>query len=98
MRIYVTALAQGTQLAGDFTYTVDDCTASYRVRALYPMVSCATQPDDAGVVHADPTLCDPNAEPDAMRPVGSEFLPNESVTCDPTLLLCVLAGDPPSLR
>ena len=98
VRLYVTPTAPGTQLVGDLTYTVDDCTATYHVQALYPAVPCATQLDDAGTMGPDETLCDPNPAPDKGRPVGSGIGPDLKVVCDPTLLLCVLAGDPPSLK
>jgi hypothetical protein len=98
VRVYVTAAAQGTELVGELTYTVDGCTATYHVQALYPSVSCAVPLDDAGTMGPDPTLCDPNAAPDKGRPVGSGILPDVDVVCDPTLLLCVLARDPPSLH
>jgi len=98
VRLYVTHATQGAQLVGDLTYTVDDCTAKYHVQALFPSVSCAVEVDDAGTMGPDVSLCDPNAAPEKGRPVGSGIGPDLKVVCDPTLLLCVLAGDPPSLR
>jgi hypothetical protein len=98
VRVYATTTAQGTELVGELTYAVDNCTATYHVQALYPKVPCALL-DDAGTpVGPDPTACDPYANPNAGRATGSGILPDVKVVCDPALLLCVLAGDPPSLR
>jgi hypothetical protein len=44
-RFVVSADAQGTQFEADLEYTQDDCTATYHVVGLYPVVACAT--DDA---------------------------------------------------
>ncbi|MET0390847.1 MAG: hypothetical protein ABW321_33045, partial [Polyangiales bacterium] len=45
VRVYFTPSAIGTQLEADLEYTQDDCTARYKVSAVYPMVSCgATEP------------------------------------------------------
>lgn len=44
VRVYTTAAAIGTQLSADLTYTKDGCTATYRVAAVYPSVSCEVPP------------------------------------------------------
>jgi hypothetical protein len=57
VRVYVTAAANGTQFSADLKYSVDGCSAQFKVTALYPSVSCAGFPivdmnpatgDDAG--------------------------------------------------
>jgi hypothetical protein len=63
VRVYVTAAANGTQFGADLKYTMDGCSAQYKVVAIYPSVSCAGFPstvlnpatgDDAGSNEADP--------------------------------------------
>jgi hypothetical protein len=65
VRVYYTPAAIGTQLAADLTYRQGDCTARYKVSAVYPMVSCGvpTPLDDAGVSDA--------AAADAAGPDGA---------------------------
>jgi hypothetical protein len=41
VRVYSTVAALGTQLSATLNYTKDGCSAKYRVRAVYPAVSCA---------------------------------------------------------
>jgi hypothetical protein len=43
-------------------------------------------------------LCSPYANPDAGLATGSGINPDYAVVCDPNLLLCVLAKEPPSLN
>jgi hypothetical protein len=74
VRVYVSASDYGTQLAADLVYTLDGCTATYRVRAVYPVVPCGValeppaaepppeEPLDAGADDAG------DAEPDAACP------------------------------
>ncbi len=171
VRVYTTAAAHGTQLAGDLRYTKDGCTATYRVQAVYPAVACgalveppaesdggaaeedaaadegglpdvadggadfdaglggdggldaSTEPeadeggasaddapaeDDAAcsppedepapMVMPDDTACLQTADPAHGRAIGSGISDAFAVRCDPDLLLCVLSGEPPSLR
>jgi hypothetical protein len=91
VKTYVTAANTGVLWGGDLQYTAGACTATYKVVAISPMVSCA---DMAG--KPDPHLC--VAEPDpASGFAGSGLNPDIKVKCDPDLLLCVPAADFPSL-
>lgn len=99
VRLIVTAAYPGTQMVGDLTYTINDCTASYSVIGLWPAVSCAKK-DAEGNAVADPALCDPVADPEAGRATGSGINPDlkERVACDPDTLLCVLTAPPDELK
>ena len=59
VRVYTTASAIGTQLSADLTYTKDGCTATYRVAAVYPSVSCEVPP----AVEETPAEETPTEEP-----------------------------------
>ena len=91
IRLYVTAAYPGTQMVGDLTYTENDCTASYSVTGLWPVVSCRVvevmkDADGNPVCDAtgnpittskmDPALCDPVADPEHGRPTGSGINPD----------------------
>ena len=82
-RSLVTAASTGVVVAGDLDYTLDGCTAKYKVVAIAPKVSCEGMNGQA-----DQTICDtdPNLNPDTK------------VVCEPTTKLCVPAGDFPSLK
>jgi hypothetical protein len=89
VNVYVTAAAQGTQFSADTTYTENGCTASYHVIGMWPAVSCTvTIPDPKdpkGLTPlnqvATPDLCNPCAEPDKQRFVGSGISPDFTTTC-----------------
>lgn len=66
VRVYYTPAAIGTQFEADLTYTQDDCTAKYKVTAVYPMVACGNTP-------APPD----DAEEDASTATGEEEAPAE---------------------
>jgi hypothetical protein len=63
VRVVVSAAVLGTELAADLKYTANGCTATYRVWAVSPAVTCALPPatppppttDDAGTDDATPT-------------------------------------------
>jgi hypothetical protein len=76
----------GTQLIADLEYTADGCTARYEVWAMWPGdLPCA---DKDSSERPDDSLCQ-----------QSESIPSSfAVTCDPSLLRCVPAQRPPSLR
>ena len=52
----------------------------------------------AGPMVPDVTLCSPYPNPAAGMATGSGIDPDYAVTCEPTLMFCVLAKEPPSLR
>jgi hypothetical protein len=78
VRIYYTPSAIGTQFEADLRYTQDDCVATYRVSALYPMVSCAAAPVlDAGVI------ADASATPDAAPDADAALAADGGAPCPP---------------
>ena len=99
-KLYVTTAAPGTQMTADLKVTQDGCTAQYKVVALYPGVSCASEDAD-GNPTIDPKLCEPEADPEKGYAFGSGINPDFPVECDPVLALCVLketsAGQPPAI-
>jgi hypothetical protein len=102
VRIYVTARNNGTQFSGTVKYTQDACTATYKVRGLFPSIECEEQVTDAlgktmGTGKPDDTLCSPCADPSKRRALGSGISPDVATTCDPVTLHCVPANDTPSL-
>jgi hypothetical protein len=84
VRVYVTAAANGTQFSADLKYSLDGCSAQFKVTALYPSVSCAGFPvvdmnpatgDDAGQdsgLFADGGLGGMDAEVDPDATTGED--------------------------
>ncbi|HMJ55635.1 MAG TPA: hypothetical protein VK540_26350 [Polyangiaceae bacterium] len=93
VRFYVTAAQAGVQMIGDLTYTKNGCQAEYKVTALYPSTSCASD-NDSGPKVPDQEKCLPPDLDKGRR--GSAINSDVDTVCDPDLLLCVLARDPPS--
>jgi hypothetical protein len=114
VRVVMTPAAIGTKLEADLEYTVEGCTAEYRVAAVWPAIGCgvpveeAEQPDggsddappgdeDAGADSAD-SGCPPLEEPPPPPELEADdeicetqgAIPDFDVTCDPTILMCVL--------
>ncbi|HYO67996.1 MAG TPA: hypothetical protein VEU33_18155 [Archangium sp.] len=84
VRIVSMPEAPGTQLVADLEYTQNGCTAKYEAWAMWPGdVSC-----DNGQGAPDETRCQ-----NAIS-INSDF----ATKCEPTLLLCVPAKRPPSLK
>ncbi|OJT23883.1 hypothetical protein BO221_18150 [Archangium sp. Cb G35] len=84
LRVYNTPEIPGTLFVADLTYTENGCEAKYKVKGIWPVVSCATnrKPDES--------KCDPNADPSVGRLRGSGINPSFDVKCDPDALICVL--------
>jgi hypothetical protein len=103
VRFYNTPAAPGTQLIADLAYTRTDglpdggtgapCTQQYHAVGLWPLFSCAVDPEDPSK-GTDPTLCSPFADPSKNRPVGSGISPDLATRCDDALQLCVLVNEP----
>ncbi|AKJ06240.1 Putative lipoprotein mlpA precursor [Archangium gephyra] len=86
VRLVALPEAPGTQLLADLEYTADGCTARYEVWAMWPgNIGCA---DEDSPREPDDSLCQQS------RSIPRGF----AVTCDPSLLRCVPAQRPPSLR
>ncbi|PTL78987.1 hypothetical protein [Vitiosangium sp. GDMCC 1.1324] len=84
VRILATARAPGTQMVADLEYTQDGCTAHYEVWGMWPGdISCEGESGKA-----DDSLC----------ASAGTINPDFAVTCEPTLLRCVPAQRPPSLK
>lgn len=94
VRFYVTAAQTGVQMIGDLVYTKNGCAAQYKVNALYPSTPCGVAVDDAGTRAPSHELCLPPDLDKGRR--GSAINSDVATVCDPDLLLCVLARDPPS--
>ena len=107
VRFYNTPAAPGNQMVADLVYTRQDgpgpdggaapppCTATYHVTALWPVAHCDADPPATGI---DETKCSPFADPSKNRPTGSGISPEIAYRCDPDLMLCVLAKEPPSFK
>jgi hypothetical protein len=83
VRVYDTAGAIGTQFAADLSYTSGECSARYRVWAVYPSVSCAAAVpiSDAGVTpEAGPSDAGEGSTSDA----GTVDASAPSVACPPS--------------
>ena len=105
VRVYATAANYGTQFDADLTDTRvsdagDTCTIKYHALGLSPIVQCnALDADgnplmnDDGSFKLDITACDPIADPDHDRPIGSGITVNTDYTCDPVTAYCAVAGD-----
>jgi hypothetical protein len=111
VRIYVTPDTFGTQMDADLVDTRIDpagesCSFTYRALGLAPAVSCqATDEDDVPLFDSDgkpmlvPELCDPEADPENGRPVGSGISPSARFECDPVTAFCLVEGETiPALR
>jgi hypothetical protein len=100
VRFYVDPALPGTQFAGTFIYTKDNCTATYRAQGLYPAATCGkANPVDGGPkMLPDPEACSPCADPSKGRRFGSGISPDVDVVCDPATLTCLPTKEPPSLR
>jgi hypothetical protein len=100
LRIYNTSDIPGTLFVADLTYTENGCQADYKVKGIWPVVSCSKvitldtdsngdgKKDTATV--PDETKCLPNADPSVGRLRGSGINPSFDVMCDPNALICVL--------
>jgi hypothetical protein len=100
VRIIVTPAYPGTQMAATLTYREGGCTAEYNVVGLWPAIGCeGTDADGNPNGVADDTLCDPIANPEEGRDLGSGINPDfrANLTCDKDLKLCVLKQTPPAL-
>ncbi|WP_395808566.1 hypothetical protein [Archangium minus] len=107
LRIYNTPDVPGTQFIADLSYTENGCTAEYKVRGIWPVVSCwkeielDTDADGDGkkdkVKVMDAPKCEPHPDPANGRLRGSGINPSFPVKCDPDALICVLTGEVPSV-
>jgi len=84
LRVYNTPDIPGTLFVADLTYTENGCTADYKVKGIWPVVSCATSGKP------DASKCEPKADPSVGRLRGSGINPSFDVMCDPKALICVL--------
>jgi hypothetical protein len=73
VRFVVAPEALGTQMVADLSYTVDSCSASYHVTALFPSVTCSVDGSALDfckcLYYGDPT-------PEYERPTGSGISPD----------------------
>jgi hypothetical protein len=82
VKVYSSPSVPGTQFAADLTYTDNGCTSTYKVRGMWPAVSCTPGSDN----------------PRLSCGKGSGVNPDFAVKCDTDLKLCVPEKDIPSLK
>lgn len=82
VKVVTTPQVQGTAFTAKLTQTEGDCVARYDVLAFYPAVACTSDAD-----------CDPNADLDAGRVLGSGIPPDFQPACDARLRFCVPTVD-----
>ena len=75
------AAPSAQQFTADLTYTKGDCSAQYKVVAMYPAVHCVSADADGNPV-ADDSLCDPKEDYDAGRLFGSGIFYEFETFCD----------------
>ena len=105
VRIVVTPAAIGTKLEADLEYTVGDCTAEYKVAAVWPVGECGSPVEGSGEpapMDEEDAGVDPNCPQEESEPPPPELeaddeicetqgaIPDFALSCDPTLLMCVL--------
>jgi hypothetical protein len=88
LKIYVTAGITGGIVSGDLTYTTfngptEACKATYKVRAVSPVIDCA---DECGKPVLERCYTDANGKPTGLSR-------DIKVECDPDHLVCVLSDD-----
>ena len=71
VRVVVTPAAIGTKLEADLTYTVGDCSAKYKVAAVWPIVECGSP-----VEGSDEPSDEPEPEPDPADEDGGTDAPD----------------------
>lgn len=90
VKVVVTESAPGTQMGADLRYTEGDCTAEYKVRAMFPAAKCTSDSDCA--------LPKAPINPD-FATVCTEGIHNDASTIEaPLVKACVPAKDIPSLK
>ncbi|MBL8918267.1 MAG: hypothetical protein JNJ54_05365 [Myxococcaceae bacterium] len=82
VKVVTTPQVQGTAFTAKLTQTEGACVARYDVLAFYPAVACASDAD-----------CDPSADLDAGRALGSGIPPDFEPSCDARLGFCVPTVD-----
>ncbi|AKJ01135.1 Putative lipoprotein mlpA precursor [Archangium gephyra] len=92
VRIYNTPDIPGTLFVADLTYAENTCLTKYKVKGIWPVVTCSKtiKVDGKDQVVPDETKCDPKADPSVGRLRGSGINPSFDVKCDPDALICVL--------
>jgi hypothetical protein len=94
VRVVVTPSAIGTKFEADLEYTVDGCTAEYKVAAVWPVIECgspvegseepppeepAPEEDDAGVEPPPPNPDCPMEEPMEPEPAPPELEADDEI-------------------
>lgn len=84
LRLLVSPANPGNFFKADLTYTVNNCTATYSVVGMAPVIGCIDpngMPNDA--------LCDDKADPEFGFPYGSGISRDLVPKCDTTLGVCL---------
>jgi hypothetical protein len=97
LKIYVTASAPGTQFEADVKYTFNGCSATFKAIGMYPAIDCSADDPATPEFETDPSVCNPNPDPDKGRAFGSGINPDFPIKCEPNeamgFALCVLDSD-----
>ncbi len=99
VRVINTANVPGTVWTAELEYTEDvdgpgpqpECTATYDVTGVWPMVQCHQDEDENGnpIPGSENAYCDPNPDIDAGRAFGSGINPDFKPKCDLELGVCL---------
>ncbi|WP_426749468.1 hypothetical protein [Myxococcus sp. Y35] len=89
--VYSAAVAPGTQITGEFTYTSNGCTGTYVMSGLWPATECHTNAQDPADACGEGSGMNPElaVECHALNPDDEE---------DPTYGFCVPAKTVPSFK
>lgn len=95
IQVYTTPIAAGTQLTAALTYSEGSCSATYDVVAMYPAIHCSdgAPPGPDGLFNVDPSLCEPETNPDEDRFIASGINPSFDTCCSRKTGYCVLKAD-----
>lgn len=90
VRVLSSAANPGTLVKADLTYTLNGCTAKYKMVALSPIVDCSLYDADGNPTgEVSDALCDDKADFDLGHPTGSGISQDFAPKCDKNLGICV---------
>jgi hypothetical protein len=66
-------------------YTKDGCSATFKAIGMYPAIDCSADDPTTPEFETDPTVCNPNPDPDQGRVFGSGINPDFPTRCEPMI-------------
>ncbi|MDP3157141.1 MAG: hypothetical protein Q8N23_31005 [Archangium sp.] len=90
------AKVPGTAFTTDMKYTEGGCVANYKVVGFWPEIHCSNDPSEGALVTSEE--CDPNADVDAGRFLGSGINPSFEPKCNTALGVCVPTVDVAAIK